>query len=104
MKLVSAVEHPWKAMQGGGLVGAGLVVLLALVTVVRLLLGASWEVLEWAGIIGMVLGFPLTLAADRITGLDLLFVVAVAIVVDWAIAGFLLGCVIRFSRSWGNTK
>lgn len=86
-----------KGVRRGALFGLGLVVLLALGTGVKLLGGASWEVIEWTGVIGLVLGFPLSLVTDALTGMTAFIVLVLAIIVNWALVGLVIGALVSLA-------
>ena len=78
----------------GAIFGVGLVILLALGTGFKLLGGASVEVVEWTGVVGLVLGFPLSLVSASLTGVPAYVILVLAIVLNWALVGLLIGAIV----------
>lgn len=90
-KIRANMEATWKGLRGGAIVGLSLLAILALGMAVKLLTGASTEVIEWAGVIAIVLGFPISMLTESLTGPSVFVALLVAVVVNWALVGFLLG-------------
>jgi hypothetical protein len=85
------MEATWKGLRGGAIFGLGLLALLAVGVGIKLLTGASTEVLEWVGVIAMVLGFPISMLAEPLAGPSVFIALLLAVVVNWALVGLVIG-------------